>query len=77
METKERIKEIICDKTGIDPLDFENKENPNLFYDLGFDSLDVVEILMEVEVEFDISILDHQAEKWETLDDIVNSCQKS
>ncbi len=75
METKEKIKEIISDNLGIDSIEFENKENPNLFHDLVFDSIDIVSVLIDCEKAFNISISDNEAEKWQTLDDIVNSCK--
>jgi len=43
----------------------------SLLDDLGADSLDNVEMLMEVEDAFDLSIPDEDAEKWKTLGDIV------
>jgi acyl carrier protein len=39
--------------------------------DLGVDSLDVVEILIEIEEGFNIEIQDEQAEKWETVGDVI------
>lgn len=38
--------------------------------DLGFDSLEIVEITMELEKEFHISIRDEDAEKWQTVKDV-------
>ena len=70
---KDRIKAIIEDKLG---LDFScDDENGNLYDDLGFDSLDHLEILMCMEREYDISINDDDAERWETIDDIVKTCE--
>ena len=70
---KDRIKEIIADKIGVD-FSIEN-EDGNLYDDLGFDSLDHVEILVAVEKEYDISINDDDASSWQTIDDIVTSCK--
>ena len=71
---KDRIKEIIADKIGVD-FSIENDDG-NLYDDLGFDSLDHVEILVAVEKEYDISINDDYAASWQTIDDIVKSCKE-
>ena len=70
---KDRIKAIIEDKLAID-FTITN-EDGNLYDDLGFDSLDHVEILMSMEQEYDISINDDDAQSWQTIDDIVKTCQ--
>ena len=56
----EKIKEIIIDKLGVD----ENKisENAKFIDDLGADSLDTVELIMQFEEEFNIEISDEDAE---------------
>ncbi|MBL7798310.1 MAG: acyl carrier protein [Saprospiraceae bacterium] len=61
----ERVKKIIVDKLGVD----ENDVTPesNFIQDLGADSLDTVELIMEFEKEFDVSIPDEQAEKIQTV----------
>ena len=55
-----RVKAIIVDKLGVD----ENEVVPEASFtnDLGADSLDTVELIMEFEKEFDIQIPDDQAE---------------
>ena len=60
-----RVKAIIVDKLGVD----ENEVAPTASFtnDLGADSLDTVELIMEFEREFDIQIPDDQAEKIETV----------
>ena len=60
-----RIKEIIIDKLGIE----ENKLTPNARFieDLGADSLDTVELIMQFEEEFDIEISDEEAESLTTI----------
>ena len=62
-----RVKAIIVDKLGVD----ENEVVPEASFtnDLGADSLDTVELIMEFEKEFDIQIPDDQAEN------IVSVCQ--
>jgi acyl carrier protein len=56
-----RVKKIIVDKLGVD----ENEVTPEASFtnDLGADSLDTVELIMEFEKEFNISIPDEQAEQ--------------
>ena len=60
-----RVQAIIVDTLGVD----ENEVVPTASFtnDLGADSLDTVELIMEFEREFDIQIPDDQAEKIETV----------
>ena len=60
-----RVKNIIVDKLGVD----ENEVTTEASFtnDLGADSLDTVELIMEFEKEFNISIPDEQAEKISTV----------
>ena len=61
----ERVSKIIVDKLGVD----ESEVTPDASFtnDLGADSLDTVELIMEFEKEFDISIPDDQAENIQTV----------
>lgn len=61
----ERVSKIIVDKLGVD----ESEVTPEASFtnDLGADSLDTVELIMEFEKEFDISIPDEQAENIQTV----------
>ena len=61
----ERVKKIIVDKLGVDENEVSNEAN--FIQDLGADSLDTVELIMEFEKEFDVSIPDEQAEKIQTV----------
>ena len=58
---EERIKEIIADQLGIDVEQI--KPESKFVDDLGADSLDVVELIMAFEEEFDVEIPDEDAEK--------------
>ncbi len=60
-----QVKKIIVDKLGVD----ETEVTPEASFtqDLGADSLDTVELIMEFEKEFDLSIPDEQAEKIQTV----------
>ena len=64
-----RVKAIIVDKLGVD----ENEVTPEASFtnDLGADSLDTVELIMEFEKEFDIAIPDDQAEKISTVGEAI------
>ena len=65
-----RVNAIIVDKLGVD----ENEVTPEASFtnDLGADSLDTVELIMEFEKEFNIAIPDDQAEKIGTVGDAVS-----
>lgn len=60
---------IIIDKLTLEP--YEVSMNSNLISDLGADSLDAVELIMEMEKEFGIIIPDEDAEMIRTVGDIV------
>ena len=60
-----KVKSIIVDKLGVD--EAEVTTEANFTNDLGADSLDTVELIMEFEKEFDLSIPDEEAEKIETV----------
>ncbi len=66
----EKIKAIIVDKLGVD--ESEVTTEANFINDLGADSLDTVELIMEFEKEFDIQIPDDKAEMIATVGDAVS-----
>lgn len=70
IEIAQRVKEIIIDKLGVD----EKGVTPeaNFTTDLGADSLDTVELIMDLEKEFDISIPEDAAEGIATVGDAIN-----
>ncbi|AQX54016.1 acyl carrier protein [Priestia flexa] len=72
-EVLERVTKIIVDRLGVD--ESEVKLESNFKEDLGADSLDVVELVMELEDEFDMEISDEQAEQIATVGDAVNYIQ--
>ena len=65
-----RVKAIIVDKLGVDETEVTNEAS--FTNDLGADSLDTVELIMEFEKEFNISIPDDQAETIGTVGDAIN-----
>lgn len=68
-EVAERVKAIIVDKLGVE--ESEVTDTASFTNDLGADSLDTVELIMEFEKEFNISIPDDQAEKISSVGDAV------
>ncbi len=61
----ERLKNIVVEKLGVD--EAEIKPEASFVDDLGADSLDIVELIMAIEEEFDIEIPDEDAEKLTTV----------
>lgn len=67
---EEKVKAIIVDKLGVE--DSEVTPEASFNNDLGADSLDTVELIMEFEKEFSIAIPDEEAEKIATVGDAVS-----
>jgi acyl carrier protein len=67
--TLEKISEVIADKLGVEP----SKITPDAKFieDLGADSLDTVELIMQLEDEFNLEIPDEEAEKLTTVGAVV------
>jgi acyl carrier protein len=65
-----KVKAIIVDKLGVD--ESEVTIEASFTNDLGADSLDTVELIMEFEKEFDIAIPDDQAEKISTVGEAIS-----
>lgn len=68
-DIEQKVKSIIVDKLGVDESEVKNKAS--FANDLGADSLDTVELIMEFEKEFSIQIPDDQAEKISTVGDAI------
>lgn len=68
-EIESKVKAIIVDKLSVDEADVKNEAS--FANDLGADSLDTVELIMEFEREFGISIPDNEAEKISTVGDAI------
>lgn len=69
-EIESKVKAIIVDKLGVD--EAEVVATASFTNDLGADSLDTVELIMEFEKEFGINIPDDQAEKIGTVGDAIS-----
>lgn len=67
-DTDKKVLALICSQLGVS----EEQAVPTatLDADLGMDSLDSVEILIDLEQEFVVEILDDDAEKWKTIQDV-------
>ncbi|UHA73979.1 acyl carrier protein [Paenibacillus sp. 481] len=72
-EVFDRVKRIIVERLGVD--EAEVALQSSFKDDLGADSLDVVELVMELEDEFDMEISDEDAEKIATVGDVVTYIQ--
>jgi acyl carrier protein len=67
---KDKVTKIIADKLVID--ETEITDTANFKKDLGADSIDLVELIMEFEREFDLSIPDEKAEEIQTVGDAIS-----
>ena len=69
-EIQEKVVKIIVDKLSVPAS--EVTPEATLTGDLGADSLDTVELVMEFEKEFGIQVADEEAEKFQTVGDVIN-----
>ena len=69
-DLKQKVTEIIVKKLGVE--ESQVTEDASFTKDLGADSLDTVELIMEFEKEFDITIDDSEAEKIQTVGAVID-----
>lgn len=70
MNIEERVKSCLEYASGFDAESMRN--DLDLYDNIGFDSIDAVESLMELEDEFGMEIPDLDAEKWKTVQDVID-----
>jgi len=71
---EQKVKEIICEQLGVS----EEEVTPQASFieDLGADSLDIVELVMAFEEEFSVEVPDEDAEKLQTVGDVIKYIQE-
>ena len=69
-QIRTKVIEIVCEHLAVEKAKVEDKTS--FIEDIGADSLDIVELVMELEEEFDIQIPDDQAEKIKTVGEAVD-----
>ena len=67
---EQKVREIVCEQLGVG--EDEVTQDASFIEDLGADSLDIVELVMALEEEYDMEISDEDAEKIRTVQDVVN-----
>jgi len=70
MSIEERVRKIVCEQLGVS--DEEVKNDSSFVDDLGADSLDTVELVMALEEDFELDIVDEEAEKISTVQESVS-----
>ena len=71
----EKIKEVIAEQLGVEDTDTITSET-TFIDDLGADSLDIVELIMALEEEFDMEIPEEEAEKITSVGDVIAYIEK-
>ena len=71
----EKVRSIIANELGVD--ESQVTETADIVDDLGADSLDVVELIMELEEVFGVSVDDSEAQKMKTVGDVLKYIKKA
>jgi acyl carrier protein len=74
VDVEAKIKSIIVDQLGVEADSV--KPEASFIEDLGADSLDIVELVMTMEEEFDLTIPDEDAESMKTVKDVISYVKK-
>jgi acyl carrier protein len=74
-DIEDTVKSIIVEKLGVDESDVTT--DASFTNDLGADSLDIVELIMEFEKEFDLTIPDDEAEEIATVGDAIDYLEEN
>ena len=74
-EIQEKVVKIVVDKLGVNAA--EVTPEATFTGDLGADSLDTVELVMEFEKEFGIQVADEEAEKFQTVGDVITYIEEN
>jgi len=69
-DLKEKVIEIISEVSGVRIVDIEPKSK--LYDNLNIDSLDIIDVVLELEEYYVIAIEDSDADKWKTVQDVIN-----
>lgn len=69
-----KVREIVCEQLGVS--DEEVTPDASFVDDLGADSLDLVELVMALEEEYDTEISDEDAEKIKTVQDVLDYIER-
>lgn len=69
MSVENKVKEIVAEQLNVEMSELEM--NKSFLNDLGADSLDIVELVMAMEEEFELEIPDEDAEKIQTVQDVI------
>ena len=73
MSLENKVRDIIVEQLGVEA--DRVKSEASFIDDLGADSLDIVELVMDMEEEFDVEIPDEEAEKLKTVNDVTSYLQ--
>jgi acyl carrier protein len=74
-EIEEKVRQVVSFELGSDPEQITRKSR--FVEDLGADSLDIIELVMAIEEEFQVRIYDETAEGWTTVGDVIEYLERN